>query len=424
MHNRPYPDVFNSQSLGYQPNFNHTDKSLQIEDSGSSDKIDNPNAKADTSDSATANIQPPTRQQGQQLPYWQPLDLPNFSSYPGFDNGFSTNSGSINFPTHTIPRGPIISFMPQTISSLIEGIFACIRQNAKALFGLSLSVTALVGTITGILSIISERNVLSLTIWYEFDLYEQQYLSEQDVLSFSPLSSIFWLQILLSVLYLVANWIAGLLITGAAAIVVSKAVIGINPLAREIWGEIKQKFWTLVGTTILSAVLPAVPLVLVQIIMIATLISSVSFLTVTLFFLLSIGTLLLMLFLQFCFILAPIIAIIEGIKPLKALQRSYKLVINSFWRTLGRIILVFIVLGTLSSTITGIITLLSVFTLSLDQNPLFLFISALLLSLSSGIMWAIGSSMPSLIYIDERIRNESLAPVLLNAYQQNTRQDL
>ena len=105
--------------------------------------------------------------------------------------------------------------------------------------------------------------------------------------------------------------------------------------------------------------------------------------------------------------------VLEGLGPVDAIKRSWSLSKGSFWRILGRIWLIGIVTGLISAVLGGIVgAILGVGAAAADSVGLLVAFSAFLSALLSAVVIPVQSSFYTLMYLDERMRKENLAPMI------------
>ena len=105
--------------------------------------------------------------------------------------------------------------------------------------------------------------------------------------------------------------------------------------------------------------------------------------------------------------------VLEGLGPVDAIKRSWSLSKGSFWRILGRIWLIGIVTGLISTVLGAIVgAILGVSANAADSVGMLVAVSAFLGALLSAVVIPVQSSFYTLMYLDERMRKENLAPMI------------
>lgn len=331
-----------------------------------------------------------------------------------------TNPNFTGFPPPDV-RGPVIAFRPLTVGNLIEGAFAAIRQNLQVLFGFSVNIMVGFGLIAGIASAITGSNLLSLDAFNEYISYSQySQLSANlygpwmyDMLPQTSLTAA-----LMSVVFTLLYAVAQLFITGIAVTSVSRSVIGVNQTFKEVSATLRKRAWSLLGATLLSGILPALPLLVVQAALLPVMGANRGGLTAA-YLLLTLITLVFYLVFVVLFVFAPSIAVLEEVGPLAALRRSLTITKRAFWRTVGRLLLLAIMVGIVSGVATAIFVSMWMAGSDLLGSAILLFVQVFVTCVVSGLAFSFGACGMALMYIDERIRFEGLGPVLHQAFLDN-----
>ena len=127
----------------------------------------------------------------------------------------------------------------------------------------------------------------------------------------------------------------------------------------------------------------------------------------------------LMYFFQIKLLFAPMCAVLEEIGPVASLKRSWSLVKGEFWPTLGRFLLMNLVIGFIGGFLGFVIGLIgglvTVVVTSNPTSPIGLAISMFFVMLGSGLLLPFSAAFETLIYTDLRIRKENFAAVLAQA---------
>ena len=105
--------------------------------------------------------------------------------------------------------------------------------------------------------------------------------------------------------------------------------------------------------------------------------------------------------------------VLEGLGPVDAIKRSWSLSKGSFWRILGRILLIGVVIGLISSVLGAVVgAILGVGANAAESVGMFVAFSAFVSALLSAVVIPVQSSFYTLMYLDERMRKENLAPMI------------
>lgn len=324
-------------------------------------------------------------------------------------------------------RGFIVPFQPLTLTTLIEGTFAVFRLNPRLLLSVSIGVMSLLGTFAGLFSAVTGIYLFSdgLLIFSSPTDYgtevAEKYLNEYVTEGYSfeietPNLNIAWALFL--ALYLLLTLAANLFISGTIATIVSRSIIGQTNTFADVKAAFKSRFWALLGATILSSLVPYLPLFVAQVIGIALVVANPSMSTILLYVLFTLATIMLSLVLTLFCLFAPTISVIEEAGSFKAIRRSFQLVKGGFWRMLGWTLLLLLVMGAISSAISGVLMIPAMLGL-LSAHPVALFFAAFIPTAVSGFTSSFSSCVMALMYIDERMRSEGLAPKLYEAFHRN-----
>ena len=233
---------------------------------------------------------------------------------------------------------------------------------------------------------------------------------------------------LLRIVSYMAQWIATFagtsILTGMLAATVSQLTIGKNLTIAEAWAMTRKRLGSLIGTFVLTGAITTVPIILWIIAVFGSLVTisggDESLWWVVLVVILAIfPVMILVYFLQIKLLFAPICAVLEEIGPIDSLKRSWSLVKGEFWPTLGRVLLLNIVvtfIGGFLGFIIGIIGGIFVVAVSSDPtNPVAMAISTFFIMLGSSLLLPFSAAFETLIYTDLRIRKENFVAVLVQA---------
>lgn len=268
----------------------------------------------------------------------------------------------------------IVPLRPLGVGEILDGAITCLRSRFKIMFGMA-AVTVTIGQIISVL--------LQLTVGSLQDIRDLQG-------SLSPTSSpadgpgdLLYPGDLAG--YVVAAVMSALL-AGLTAAVVGDAVLGRNTTLGSALGRVLPVFWALLGASILAGLLPTIGLL-------AFIIGGV--------------------FLWAAFGLATPAVVLERTGPIKALGRSWRLVLPAWWRVFG-----IRLLGWLIGVIVGSVLAVPfagvgmIFLAGGGSSAGELWLILLLITLG-GILGGIVSqpfvaAVDTLLYVDQRMRREGL----------------
>lgn len=185
----------------------------------------------------------------------------------------------------------------------------------------------------------------------------------------------------------------------------------------------RKRLGSLIGSFALTALITAVPIVLWIVAVFASIavadgnrdlwwLSALAFFAIIPIFIL-------MYFFQIKLLFAPMCAVLEEIGPVASLKRSWSLVKGEFWPTLGRFLLMNLLIGFIGGFLGFVIGLIgglvTVVVTSNPTSPIGLAISMFFVMLGSGLLLPFSAAFETLIYTDLRIRKENFAAVLAQA---------
>ena len=324
------------------------------------------------------------------------------------------------------PKPGIIPLRPLTLTDLFSGSFSALRKNPSVLFGF----TIIVMTVVALLSLAGTMLPLfSFTSLMSNDLDPQA--SSKALLDSAYLSVVSTIVGYIAIL--AGSFLAGILLDGVLSVAVSQLVIGKKITFKQSWALVKPRLWSMLGASFLSMLAVGSPLLVLVILFFMSLYSwpgsDAFFSLFGLLLALALPVVLVSYVISIRFLYAPICAVLEEKGPIEAVKRSWALTSGSFWVTLGRVILINVVVGFIAGMIVqiiGIIAAIFMFTIleasSSDPSTvwstiiLYGVISALQM-LAYSLVVPILAAYQTLMYVDEKIRKENFAPLLAHASQ-------
>ncbi|MFF6910415.1 hypothetical protein ACFY9Q_31300 [Streptomyces sp. NPDC012389] len=310
---------------------------------------------------------------------------------------------------------------------MLSGAFATIGGYWKPLVGTALALFGAATAVMGVGLVIAFSTVAAN--WE--DLTGP---GEPDTAQLVPLGIAFGV---LMVLGLIAYLLASAVVQAAVPVVLQEAVLGRPITFGTVWKRAWSRVWAMIGTVFLLALAVAVPFLVIMVTMVATIVHAVSLgdsdTAWPLFLFGLLGWLVLApvaIWLWVKFSLAPTIVVFEAQRPVAALRRSAQLVRGSWWRVLGIGLLAFGLATMVGYMIQMPFQALGMIPGSLDSTDtmgepsggqiIALFGGFVVLSMLSGLVSQLFSSIfpplvTGLLYVDLRMRNENLGPVLAEA---------
>ena len=201
----------------------------------------------------------------------------------------------------------------------------------------------------------------------------------------------------------VLDFLGGAVLTGALVTVVSRAVLGRPATVRDAWDATRPRIWALLGVTFMRGLIMAAPIVVLLVVVL---------LTGPLALLLIIAIIPFEIWALTVFALAPAALVLERIGVWSALRRSRVLVMRSFWRILGMLLLAAIITSVIASILTVPIVIIAELPLFTDGAATlgagFFIITAVASGIAQTFLAPYSAGLHALLYVDQRMRTEGL----------------
>jgi len=344
---------------------------------------------------------------------------PTYGAQPGYNaqpgaSGYSTNN---RWGWQAKPG--IIPLRPLTVGDLFSGAFEAIRANPKVLFGFTIIIMLFVSLIASVSVLVSGLGYEAVTDAANDPQALQQSMTDR--------TNALLLQIITYIVQWLSTFAGTSILTGMLAATVSQLTVGRNLTLSEAWAMTRKRLGSLIGSFILTAIIATTPLVLWIVAVFASLAALMDgnddlWWLVLLTFAAFIPVFILIYFFQIKLLFAPMCAVLEEIGPVDSLKRSWSLVKGEFWPTLGRYLLLNIVVGFIGGFMgffIGLIGgLITIAVTSDPSSPIGLAISMFFVMLGSGLLLPFSAAFETLMYTDLRIRKENFAAVLAQASSQ------
>ena len=311
----------------------------------------------------------------------------------------------------TVAQPGIIPLRPLTVGEILTGAFQAVRVNPQTMFGFAFAVMAVVALVETIFTAISIQALTNSLMSGNFSVY-----SMMSSFSGTIVSSLF-------------SFVGTTFLAGMLALTVWDAVLGRKSPA-DAWNRFSPRIVPVLLTTLLLAAIQfGVTLVILIVFFIliglvgagaagyansgdyGSFASSAGSIGL-LIFLMFITLLCVVGFLSVKFAFISLAVILEGLGPVDALKRSWNLSKGSFWRILGRMIIIGLVVGVIGMILGAIIGAILGAGASLSTAMTTSLISSFLTTLVSAVIIPVQSSYQTLMYLDERMRKENLAPMI------------
>ena len=335
---------------------------------------------------------------------------PGYNAQPGASGYSTTNRWGWQSKPGIIPLRPL------TIGDLFSGAFEAIRSNPKVLFGFTIVIMLFVSLIASVSILVSGLGYESVTSAANDPQALQQSTTE--------LANALLLQTISTMVQWLSTFTGTSILTGLLAAAVSQMTVGRNLTLSEAWAMTRKRLGSLIGSFALTALITATPIVLwivavfVSLAVVADGHRDLWWLAGLAFFAI-IPISILMYFFQIKLLFAPMCAVLEEIGPVASLKRSWSLVKGEFWPTLGRYLLLNLIIGFIGGFVGFVIGLIGgLVTLAVTSDPsspIGLAISMFFVMLGSGLLLPFSASFETLMYTDLRIRKENFAAVLAQA---------
>ena len=311
----------------------------------------------------------------------------------------------------TVAQPGIIPLRPLTVGELFNGAFQAVRVNPQTMFGFAFAIMAVVGLVQ---AFFASSSTSSLT----------RALSSGDTedLVYSLGSSMG--SFVTSGLTLLAT----AFLSGMLALTVWDAVLGRKSSPADAWHRFSPRFVPVLLATFLIGIIEFVVIVLVLLLflipfflVVVNAASARSYDSasagiggaLSIIFLMVVALIAAACFFAVKFAFTSSAVVLEGLGPIDALKRSWSLSKGSFWRILGRIWLIGIVTGLISSVLGAVVgAILGVGANAADSVGMLVAFSAFVSALLSAVVIPVQSSFYTLMYLDERMRKENLAPMI------------
>ena len=311
----------------------------------------------------------------------------------------------------TVAQPGIIPLRPLTVGELFNGAFQAVRVNPQTMFGFAFAIMAVVGLVQ---AFFASSSTSSLT--------RALTSGDTDDLIYSLSSSMG------SLVTDGLTLLATAFLSGMLALTVWDAVLGRKSSPADAWHRFSPRFVPVLLATLLIGIIEFVAIVVVLLVfmipfflVIVNTASARSYDSASagiggafaLIFLMVVALIVIACFLTVKFAFTSSAVVLEGLGPVDAMKRSWSLSKGSFWRILGRIWLIGIVTGLISAVLGGIVgAILGVGANAADSVGMLVAFSAFLSALLSAVVIPVQSSFYTLMYLDERMRKENLAPMI------------
>ena len=361
---------------------------------------------------------------GAQQGYTAPQAPQGYGAQPsyGAQPGYTAQPGASGYSTTNRwgwqSKPGIIPLRPLTIGDLFSGAFEAIRSNPKVLFGFTVVIMLLVSLIASVSILLSGLGYESVTSAANDPQALQRSTTDE--------ANALLLRMISSMVQWIVTFAGTSILTGLLASTVSQMTVGRKLTLSEAWAMTRKRLGSILGSFALTALITATPIVLWIVAVFASIAVVDGNRDMWWLSLLALAAIIpifiLLFFFQIKLLFAPMCAVLEEIGPVASLKRSWSLVKGEFWPTLGRFLLMNLVIGFIGGFIGFVIGLIgglvSFAATSDPSSPIGLAISMFFVMLGSGLLLPFSASFETLMYTDLRIRKENFAAVLAQASAQ------
>lgn len=362
----------------------------------------------------------PRGEQAWSAPGWTPPSV-GYTSAPGSNPGYAQEPRYAQAPPGApvapswapAPQPGVIPLRPLALADLFEGTFRAVRSNPTVMFGFSVVVMAVVSLVSAFIQWLTMGSFLdSLT-----DPQGAAQAGDDLTAVASQISGVITGTAGSSLL----TSLATILITGILALSVADAVLGQVTDLGNAWARVKPRLLPLLGYTVLSGLVITVSvslLVGVAAVPLMITLSNGGHVGVGSVLPLVVGALAalcLLIVLGTRFLFGASALVLERIGPLRALGRTWRLTGPSFWRVLGRAILITLVTSAAAGVIGGAVSIVGAVVAALGSEAVGSALTTFLAGTVSGLVLPITAAFETLMYLDERMRQENFAQTLRDA---------
>ncbi|MFI2372953.1 glycerophosphoryl diester phosphodiesterase membrane domain-containing protein [Streptomyces sp. NPDC018833] len=324
-----------------------------------------------------------------------------------------------------IPLGPL------GLGEILGGAFATIGRHWKQLLGFAFAVYGMAVVLFG----------AALALAYVAVKTELHRLLERPDESAPGSDEVMPLVLTFGAVYLFglfALLVANAAVYAGCPAVLQDAVLGRPSSFGAIWRRVWPRLWAVLGTVLITALIAAVPLVLMTLAFVGMVVALIALAAdgsggwgwlglIGILGALATGPVAVWLWVRFIF--APAVAVLEGQGTISAMARSAQLVRGAWWRVFGISLLAAVMAAAVSYLIQLVFQLLSLVptgpaSLSDEAADGGAAVTIVVTTMAFGLLTILvgqilTSAFPqlviSLLYVDQRIRKENLAPALAEA---------
>jgi hypothetical protein len=315
------------------------------------------------------------------------------------------------------PKPGVIPLRPLGVGEILDGAISYVRRDPKTVLGIS----ALIAAATAVLQIVI-YGVMSRAFSPLLDIASSPNGGSQaqiDAALHDLVGGFAGLGVA-ATLVGVITFVLNVLATGLLTTAMGRAVLGKPVSTSDVWRRARGRFWPLLGVTLLVSLVLGLVVAggLGIAILIGVLVGQAdTTIGVLVGVVLGIVALVASVWLYVKLLLSPVALVLEGVGPITAIRRSYRLVEGAWWRTFGIHLLAAVIGAVVAQVITVPFSLVGSFIsvssagssgvpdpFSFTQS----LVTALATLVSSTIVIPFSAGVVALLYVDRRIRREAL----------------
>jgi hypothetical protein len=318
---------------------------------------------------------------------------------------------AVPYPMYVAPPKPgVVPLRPLMFGEIMDGAFQTIRRNPKAMLGAGLLAQALGAVIAGVVPLVTPASDASAGAWLAN-------------LSTSEMTSLFAGVAGGFVLFGLVSVFIAVVMQGAMVVPVARSILNRPTGFRQMWLLARGRAWTLVRLAGIgvAAVLLATALVALATALLANSMGTGSLVIVLPLFLALVAA---MIWVSVKLTVAPAVIVVEDVGALDGIRRSWAVTRGSWWRVLGIVLVVSLLVGIIGQIVLIPVSLLSglLATVAGPQDPasqaatlqVVVGVATAVVSAAVGaVAFAFQTSVMALLYMDLRMRNDGLDIALL-----------
>jgi hypothetical protein len=294
----------------------------------------------------------------------------------------------------------VIPLRPLSLSDIFNGAVAYIRANPKATLGL----TTIVVVAAQILALILSVGPMALTGELQPTLGGEE---STGVLLGSSASGLAGA---------IAAGLSAILLSGMLTVVVGRAVFGAGITIGEAWRRLRPRLWALIAFTAVEVVGAVVLIAIVVFVIVGVATAGNGVAAAVIGVPLGLALIAGLVYLGTMLSFTPSVIVLERLKMVPAISRSFKLVRNDFWRVFGIRLLGGIVAEVIATAVAVPFSLGGQTLLASASSTRVALVAIVVLSVGSAISQIITAPFSAgvvvLLYTDRRIRAEAFDLVL------------